>query len=57
MTIKETLEEKKSAFLALEPELKAEGVSDEVIAKGEALASEIEELTAQVERLRRLKSS
>lgn len=50
MTIKETLEEKKSAFLALEPELKAEGVSDEVIAKGEALASEIEELTAQVEK-------
>ena len=50
MTIKETLEEKKSAFLALEPELKVEGVSDEVIAKGEALASEIEELTAQVEK-------
>ena len=50
MTIKETLEEKKSAFLALEPELKTEGVSDEVIAKGEALASEIEELTAQVEK-------
>ena len=50
MTIKETLEEKKSALLAMEPELKAEGVSDEVIAKGEALSLEIEELEAQVKK-------
>lgn len=50
MSIKETLAEKKQALIALEPELKAEGVSDEVIAQGETLASEIEELTAQVEK-------
>ena len=50
MTIKETLSEKKSALLALEPELKAEGVSEETIAKGNALVSEIEELEAQVKK-------
>ena len=49
MTIKEQLAEKKSAFVEMEALLKAEDVSEETIAQGEALASEIEELEAKVE--------
>ena len=48
MTIKEQLEEKKSAFVEMEAMLKSEDVSEETIAQGEALASEIEELEAKV---------
>ena len=50
MTMKEQLTEKKQALIELEPELKADDVSAEVIEKGEALASEIEELEAQIEK-------
>jgi len=49
MTLKEQLAEKKSRLLELEPQLKAEDVTEEVIAEGEALASEIEELEAKIE--------
>lgn len=49
MNLKEQLAEKKSAFLELEPQLKSEDVTEEVIAQGEALASEIEELEAKIE--------
>ena len=49
MNLKEQLAEKKSALLELEPQLKSEGVTEEVIAQGEALASEIEELEAKIE--------
>ena len=49
MTLKEQLKEKKSRLLELEPQLKAEDVTEEVIAEGEALASEIEELEAKIE--------
>ncbi len=37
MTIKEQLAEKKSAFVEMEALLKAEDVSEETIAQGEAL--------------------
>ena len=49
MNLKEQLAEKKSALLELEPQLKSEDVTEEVIAQGEALASEIEELEAKIE--------
>ena len=49
MTLKEQLTEKKSALVALEPQLKSEDVSEETIAEGEKLASEIEELEAKIE--------
>lgn len=49
MTIKEQLAEKKSALVEMEALLKSEDVSEETIAQGEALASEIEELEAKVE--------
>ena len=49
MTLKEQLKEKKSRLLELEPQLKAEDVTEEVIAEGETLASEIEELEAKIE--------
>lgn len=49
MTLKEQLTEKKSALVALEPQLKCEDVSEETIAEGEKLASEIEELEAKIE--------
>ena len=45
MTIKEQLAEKKQALIDLEPMLKAEDVTDETIATGEALVKEIDELT------------
>lgn len=50
MTIKEQLAEKKQALLDMEPQLKAEGVSDETVAESEKLAQEIEDLEAQVEK-------
>jgi HK97 family phage major capsid protein len=49
MNLKEQLAEKKSALLELEPQLKSEDVTEEAIAQGEALASEIEELEAKIE--------
>jgi HK97 family phage major capsid protein len=49
MTLKEQLTEKKSRLLELEPQLKAEDVTEEVISEGETLASEIEELEAKIE--------
>ena len=48
MTVKEMLAEKKSALVALEPELKSEDVSEETVAQGEALVKEIEELEEKV---------
>ena len=48
MTIKEQLTEKKAAFAELEPMLKAEEVSEETIAQGEALASEIASLEERI---------
>ena len=47
MSIKEQLTEKKTALLELEPELKSENVSDETLAKAEALTTEIGELEAK----------
>ena len=44
MNLKEQLTEKKAALLELEPQLKADDVTEEIAAQGEALASEIEEL-------------
>lgn len=48
MTIKEQLAEKKQALIDLEPMLKAEDVTDETIATGEALVKEIDELEEKV---------
>lgn len=48
MTIKEQLAEKKQALIDLEPMLKAEDVTDETIATGEALVKEINELEEKV---------
>lgn len=48
MTLKEQLTEKKSALLELEPMLKADEVSDETIAQGDALVKEIEELEVKL---------
>lgn len=48
MTIKEQLAEKKKALVDLEPMLKAEDVSEETIANGEALANEISELEVKL---------
>ena len=50
MNLKEQLTEKKSALLAMEPQLKSEDVTEEVIAQGEALATEIEELEEKIEK-------
>ena len=50
MNMKEQLDAKKKELIDLEPQLKAEDVSDETIAQGEALATEIEELTAKIEK-------
>ena len=44
MTIKEQLAEKKQALIDLEPQLKADEVSEETVAQGEALVKEIAEL-------------
>lgn len=49
MTIREQLAEKKQAFVDLEPQLKSEDVTPEIIAEGEKLANEIEELKSKVE--------
>lgn len=49
MTIREQLAEKKQALVDLEPQLKSEDVTPEIIAEGEKLASEIEELKSKVE--------
>ena len=48
MTIKEQLTEKKAALVELEPQLKSEEVTDEMIAQGEALVSEIASLEEQI---------
>lgn len=44
MTLKEQLKEKKAALIELEPKLKADDVTDEIIAEGEELAAAIEQL-------------
>lgn len=48
MKIKEQLTEKKAALVELEPQLKSEEVTDEMIAQGEALVSEITSLEEQI---------
>lgn len=50
MTLKEKLTEKKAALLALEPMLKAEDVTADTIAQGEALVAEITALEDQIEK-------
>jgi len=50
MTLKEQLTEKKAALVELEPQLKSEEVTDEMIAQGEALVSEITSLEEQIEK-------
>ena len=50
MTLKEQLAEKKSALVELEPMLKAEDVTEEVIGQGEALVKEIADLETQIEK-------
>lgn len=50
MTIKEQLAEKKAALSDLEPMLKADDVTADTIAQGEALVAEIADLTAKVEK-------
>ena len=50
MTMKEQLTQKKQALIDLEPMLKSDDVSDETIAQGEALASEIADLESQIEK-------
>jgi HK97 family phage major capsid protein len=50
MNLKEQLAEKKSALLELEPNLKAENVSDETIKAGEVLVAEIADLETQIEK-------
>jgi len=50
MNMKEQLDAKKKELLDLEPQLKAEDVTAETIAQGEALATEIEELTEKIEK-------
>ena len=49
MNLKDQLTEKKAALLELEPQLKADDVTEEIAAQGEALASEIEELEKKIE--------
>ena len=46
--MKEALAEKKQALIDLEPALKAEDVSEETLAQGEALVKDIEELEAKM---------
>ena len=41
MTLKEQLDAKKKELLDLEPQLKADDVTDEVVEQGEALVKEI----------------
>ena len=49
MTLKDQITEKKQALIDLAPQLKADDVSDEIIAQGEGLAKEIEELELKLE--------
>lgn len=48
MNLKEQLTEKKQALVDLEPQLKSEDVSAEVVAQGEQLATEISELEKKI---------
>jgi len=50
MSLKEQLAEKKQALLDLEPQLKADDVTDEVVEQGEALVKEIAEITTKIEK-------
>lgn len=50
MNLKDTLAEKKSALIELEPLLKADDVSEETVSMGETLVSEIADLEAQIEK-------
>lgn len=50
MTLKEQLTEKKQALIDLEPMLKSDDVSDETIAQGEELVSQIADLESQIEK-------
>ncbi|MBQ1294917.1 MAG: phage major capsid protein [Clostridiales bacterium] len=50
MSLKEQLDAKKKELLDLEPQLKADDVTDEVVEQGEALVKEIGELTARIEK-------
>lgn len=50
MTIKEQLAEKKAALVELEPQLKSEDVTAEVVEQGEALVKEIADLEAKCEK-------
>lgn len=50
MNLKDTLAEKKSALVELEPLLKADDVSEETVSMGEALVKEIADLESQIEK-------
>lgn len=50
MSLKEQLEAKKKELLDLEPQLKADDVTDEVVEQGEALVKEIGELTTRIDK-------
>ena len=50
MSLKEQLDAKKKELLDLEPQLKADDVTDEVVEQGEALVKEIGELTTRIEK-------
>lgn len=50
MSLKEQLEAKKKELIDLEPQLKADGVTAEVLEQGEALVKEIGELTTRIEK-------
>lgn len=50
MSLKEQLEAKKKELIDLEPQLKADDVTDEVVEQGEALVKEIGELTTRIEK-------
>lgn len=50
MSLKEQLEAKKKELIDLEPQLKADDVTDEVVEQGEALVKEIGELTSRIEK-------
>ena len=50
MTLKESLAEKKTALVELEPALSAEDVSEETIKAGEVLVKEIADLESQIEK-------
>ena len=50
MSLKEQLDAKKKELLDLEPQLKADDVTDEVVEQGKALVKEIGELTTRIEK-------